>query len=254
VDNEAILSGVVTLAIVVVYGYLGWRLIQRRVSDEARLPATQFGLFWIGLAAVSLVTGVESLGAAFYPPNLALVVTGLYLQLLLICLLLWGLLGYLIYLFLGRHYLAPLTALYTVSYVLLLYAVVAADPSTVTLSSGVVSAGFANPVGGYLAALLFVVLIVPELAGALLYFTLFFRTRDRTVRFRVTLVSWSLFLWFGLTSLHFERLVGGGLASQLASSALGAVAAVAIFVAYYPPPSVRSWLGVQAVDQAGASL
>ena len=74
-DNDALVSGAAALAIALFYGLLGWRLSQRRVSSEARIPAAQFGLFWMGLAAVTLISGVESLVAAFYLPPLSAVPT-----------------------------------------------------------------------------------------------------------------------------------------------------------------------------------
>jgi hypothetical protein len=109
-------------------------------------------------------------------------------------------------------------------------------------------------VGGALAALLFVFFLVPEFAGLFLYFTLYFRTRDRTVRYRVTLVSSSLIVWFGFSSLHLERFVGQGLLSQLVATAVGAITAVVSFIAYFPPRSIQLRLGVRPYEPVAAGL
>ncbi|HEY6238459.1 MAG TPA: hypothetical protein VIZ68_04665, partial [Thermoplasmata archaeon] len=197
-DNEALISAIAGLIAVVVYLYLGWRLSRRRVSHETRLPAAQFVLFWLALALVSGIGALESLTAAFQVPSLALVVTFLYVEILLLCVLLWALVSYLVYLFTGRGYTVPISLLYGTLYVLLVYFITLSEPTNVTVTFGVVSTGFANQVSGPILSLLLLVLLAPEFVGAILYLTLYFRTRDPTVRYRVTLVSLSLIAWFGL--------------------------------------------------------
>jgi hypothetical protein len=103
-------------------------------------------------------------------------------------------------------------------------------------------------VGGSLLFALLALLIAPEFIGAVLYFTLVFRSRDPTVRYRITLVSWSIILWFGLAALNLPDRLGGGLAVQLFSRSLGVVAALVILLAYYPPRAIRERLGVTGID------
>ena len=252
-DMDALISAIASFVGVAVYLYLGWRLSRRRVSPEARLPAAQFSLFWLGLAVSSAITGVESAIATVQTPTLAIVMTLLYLDILLVCLLLWALVGYLMYLFFGRGFVIPLSVLYATLYVLLLYFITASSPSSVTVTLGTVGTTFANSVQGPVFAVLLLVLIFPEFIGAILYFTLFFRTRDPTVRYRVTLVSWSLIAWFGLGFLNVGSILGGGLAGQIFVRSLGLLAALVILSAYYPPKAIRTRWGVASVEEAVAA-
>jgi hypothetical protein len=104
-DSAALITAVASFVGAGVYLFLGWRLALRRVSAGARLPAAQFALFWLGLAAVTLGGAALSMLAVFTLPSDALVVTVVHLEILLLCAMLWGLLGYLSYLYTGRSYL-----------------------------------------------------------------------------------------------------------------------------------------------------
>lgn len=252
-DSDALISGAFALVSAGVYAFVGWRLYRRQVSPEARLPATQFGIFWLGLALVSAVQGVESLVAAFTLPSLAVALTVFYVELLLLCGILWGLVGYLTYLFTGRSYLLPISALYAVLFVLLVYSITASGPIGVTLSQGTVGLQYTTAIVGPMLAVLTAVLVLPEFIGSVLYFTLFFRTRDRTVRYRVAVVSWSLIAWFGLSLLNIGNRLGGGVAAQIFARSLGVLAGIAILLAYYPPRVWRERFGLRGIDDVAGT-
>jgi len=248
-NNEALVSGIASLVAVALYLYLGWRLSRRRVAPESRFAAAQFSLFWLGLAAVSALGGLESLMAVNQVPPLTLVVTLLYLEILLLCVVLWALVSYLLFLFTGQGFLVPISLLYAGLYVLLLYFITASDPVRVTVKLGVVGEEFANTVSGPILGVLLLVLLAPEFVGALLYFSLYFRTRDPTVRYRVTLVSWSLIGWFGLGFVDVGSALGGTLAAQIVARSIGLIAAVVILLAFYPPAPIRRRFGISAVEE-----
>ena len=191
----------------------------------------------------------ESAVAIAVLPSLAFVLTLYDLNILVTVAALWGLVGYLLYLFLGRHLLVPLSILYGSLYVLLLYYITASDPVRVSLTMGSVGLVFGNQIQGPILAVLVLLLIGPEFLGAILYFTLYFRTRDPTVRYRIALVSWSLIGWFGLSLVPIASGLGGGLAAQVLARSLGIIAALVILAAYYPPRAVRSAFGVVSVDE-----
>jgi hypothetical protein len=248
-DGDALISAVAAFLALAVYAYLGARLARRPVPTQLQLPALQFGLFWLTLGALSGLTALESLAAVVTTPPLDVVVTLLYVEVLLLCVLLWALVSYLMFLFTGWDPAIPLAAFYGAIYVLLLYYVTAAAPTGVAVTMGSVAVvTAATPAGGAVAAL-FVVLLVPEFVGALLYFTLVFRARDPTVRYRITLVSWSLLGWFGLGILNIGSLLGGGFAAALLDRSLGTIAAIVILVAYYPPQGIQRRFGVRSIAQ-----
>ena len=252
-DSELLVSGVASLVGMSIYSYLGWRLSHRAVGPATRVPALQFALFWVGLATFTAIGAVEDLVGAFQLPSLDLVVTAGYLQILILCVLLWCLVGYLLFLFLGRGFLGPLAGFYAVLYVLLVYFITASHPVAVVHSAGQVGVQYASALSGPVIGALLVLLIAPEFLGAIGYFTLFFRTRDPTIRYRIALVSWSLILWFGLGVTNVGALLGGGVAAELLARSLGVIAAVVILLAYFPPAAIRARFRVTRIDESSAA-
>jgi hypothetical protein len=253
-DLDALVAGGVACIGAGVYLFLGWRLARRPTSLAGRLPAAQFATFWLGLSAVSLTGAFLSLYATFQVPPDAVVVTALHFEVLLLCVALWGLLGYLTYLYSGKSYLVAWSVFYAAIYLGLNYLITLSEPIRVTVTAGVVGVAYAtSPFGGPVLDGLLVVLIVPEFLGAVLYFTLVFRSNEPTVRFRVTLVSWSLIVWFGLSAAGLPARLGGGLGAQLLSELIGVAAALVILVAYYPPLVLRRRFGVVSIDSLAGS-
>ncbi len=246
-DDSALVVGVTSILAVGVYGYLGFRLAERPVSAALRWPAMQFALFWLGLAGSTLLGGLLSVEATVQVPPLSLVLTFLYYDLLLVCVALWGLIGYLGFLYRGRSILVPVSLLYVLEYGLLVYYVTAGNATSVSVTAGSVNPVYSTPVTGLLVAIPILILVLPEFVAALAYFTLYFRTKDRTVRYRVTLVSWGLIAWFLFDFFDFGALFGGGLTGLLIGRLLILLAAVVVLLAFYPPASVRARLGITAI-------
>jgi hypothetical protein len=231
-----------------VYVFLGYRLLQRPVPAPVRLPAAQFALFWLGLGGTTMAEAFLNLWDAIAVPSIPLVATLLHLEILLICVALWGLLSYLAFLYTGRGYLAFWSIFYGACYLALNYLISAAAPHAVVVVNGTVSVSYANSISGPLAYALVVVLIVPEFVGAVLYLTLAFRSPDPTVRFRIVVVSGGLIAWFLFAAVGSLVAAAAGLAGALVIQFLGVLAALAILAAYYPPQFVRDRLGVHGTD------
>jgi hypothetical protein len=253
-DTSALIAGIFGVLGTVVFLFLGFRLSGRPVAPAVRLPAAQFALFWFGLAAVQLAGAILSLWAAAVVPPLSVAVTILRLEVLIICAALWGLLGYLTYLYTGRNGLLFWSIFYGVFYISLLFLISAYGPSGVSVVNGSVSVTYGSLFAGPLLIILFFALIAPEFIGAVLYFTLSFRSRDPTVRFRVTVVSWSLILWLGISTLSAELPFAGDFAADIFLHSLGWLAALAILIAYYPPRFLRERFGVSSIDSPRTPL
>jgi hypothetical protein len=248
VNNLATVVASVDVVATAIYLFLGWRFARRPVSPENRLPTLQFSLFWLGLGLVTFLGAAESAMVSVAPPSLPAVVTATYIEILLLSAALWGLVGYLIRLYTGRSFLVPLTVLYAVLYVLLVYFITASGPAGVTVTLGRVSLQFATPISGPVLGILFVILIVPEYLGAVLYFTLFFRTRDPTARYRIALVSWGLVGFFSVGTANVAARLGGSLGAVTLGALLGLVPVLVILMAYYPPRSLRKRFGITGID------
>src|SRR5688500_3496184 len=173
-----------------IYSYVGWRLSKRVISSsEARLAWASFTVWWYGLAATTLIGGFLSLFGAFGLTSLPLFVTATYLNILIICLALWGLLYYLIYLFTGnRRSLVPVTVFYMMYYVLLLYYTTASILGHVNVGRWSTTLVYRATLTGPFFVIILVFLLLPQIIGGLVYFTLYFRVSDVTQKYRVQLV------------------------------------------------------------------
>ncbi|HEV8050553.1 MAG TPA: hypothetical protein VGP88_08165 [Thermoplasmata archaeon] len=236
-------TGVANLAATPVYAYVGARLYERRVPSPARLPAAQFSIWWWGLGATGAITGAEGLVAAVGTLQLALGLTMYLVTVLADCVILWGLVGYLLYLYTGRNYLVPLSAFYAVFYVVTLYWILASGPSSISVASGKPIVVYAHVVGGPILAFVLLGLIVPELIAVVLYASLIRRTTDRTLRYRIAFVSAAIGLFF-----LFGFFAPTGSVWALVTAVVDAVSAVLALIAFFPPSAVQRVLRVRPVD------
>ncbi len=239
-----------------IYAYVGWRLSKRVISSsEARLAWGSFTVWWYGLAAITLIGGFLSLFGAFGLTSLPLFVTATYINILVICVALWGLLYYLIYLFTGnRRLLLPLAVFYIIYYILLVYYITASTPENVNVGRWNTTLAYRAPLTGPFFVLIIVLLLLPQIIGGLAYFTLYFKVPEATQKYRILLVSWSIIVWF-LSPLFA---LAGGLAQQdwwqVASRFIGLAAALTILMAYLPPRWLKQRYGILSLSdesQAG---
>ena len=246
-----LISTLFSIVSATIYGYVAARLRQRTVSDpDARLAWQLFGIWWYCLAATTLVSGILHLLGAFNILSLTPFVAFTYINILLICIALWGLLYYLIYLFTGsRRFMVPLTIFYIIYYILLVYLITASDPVRVEMTRWAVQLVYAHPLTGPFFSLALVLLVFPQILAALTYFTLFFRMREATQRYRILLVSWCIILWFGSA---FAASVAGLSREdwwQIVSRLIGLGAAIGILFAYFPPKIIRRRFGIASISE-----
>lgn len=250
IQSTLFLGALFALLAAGIYGYVGWQLSKRVVpSSDARQAWQLFSVWWYGLAASTLINGLLSLFGAFGLADLPLFLTATYINILVICVALLGLLYYLIYLFTGdRRAFLPLTIFYVAYYVLLVYYITASSPSHVDVGRWNATVAYRVPLAGPLFLIVVALLLLPQIIGGLAYFTLFFRVREATQKYRVLLVSWSIIVWFGSPLLA----LAGGLAEQdwwqLASRFIGLAAALTILMAYLPPVWLKDRYGINSLN------
>lgn len=241
------------LAAGAVYAFIGLRLAQRRVGPDAQLAATMFSAWWFGLAATTVIGAVQSLAGAFGLLSLPLAVTLMHVNLLVICIALLGLLYYLVYLFTGkRRAIVPLTLFYVLYYPLLVYFVVASDPIGVEVERWRVTLDYAQDIRGPLYVAVLLLLIAPQILGAIAYLTLYVRVKERTLRYRIALVSLSIIVWFGSALAAAFTGINQNDDWQIASRAIGLAAALTILMAYYPPGFLKRRFGLTSVSEDAA--
>ncbi len=229
------------------YLFVGYRLSARKLADpQERLAWRLFMLWWFGLAGTTLVGTVRNLLLLFGVTDPGLYSTVTYLNLLLVCVAVWGVSYYFLYLFTGNpQLLVPSLVFYGAVYVVLLYLITA--NMSATLGSGNAATNGAVSPAWVLPALF--LLIGPVLLGALSYLSLAFRIRDRTQRFRITLVSGSILVWFLGALLVMALNSRGAMGLRLLSQLLGLLAAIAVTWAYFPPMWMQRYLQVKPVQR-----
>jgi hypothetical protein len=243
-DLTLLAVGATQLVGAVVYSYVGFRIYQRRVAPPARLASAQFTIWWYGLAASGVITGladwIAAAGALTYP----LGITAYLLMILVDVGLLWGLVSYFAYVYSGRYYLLALGGFYAAFYIALLEYIFVQVPSGVTIRGGAPSVVYTVPANTGLEAFIVLALVVPEFIGVCLYLSLYRRATNVTRRYRILLVGTSLLMWllvafFTPSTSNADGLVKGG---------FEVLASVISLIAFLPPEWVRRRFGVTGID------
>ncbi len=253
-NNEALVVGISSFLAAAVYLYVGARLARRRVSPESQIPALQFALFWVGLSASTFLSSILSVIAAFRVPPFGMVVAFEYYEIVVISAALWGLVCYLYFLYTGRSGILPVTALYLLEFGLLVYYVSASVPLGVSVTYGSVDLTYVSLLAGPITIVAVLILVIPEFVAGIAYLRLYFRARDRTVRYRIALVSGGLLGWFLLDFVNVGSRSGGNLAALFLGQLLLIVAALIVLMAYYPPRFVRDRYGVAGLADPPTTL
>jgi len=253
VNFSLLIGGAVMLASAGIYYYVGDRLGRRRVNTpDVRLAWVLFVVWWHALALVTAVGGIQNIMIAIGISNLALFLTLTQLSLLATCVGLFGLLYYLIFLLSGKsRSIVPLTIFYVGYYALLSYYINLLTPIGITLGRWTATLQYQRPISGPLFSVVLILLVFPQILGSFAYFTIYFRVRDSTQKYRVLLVSVSIFLWFGSAFAGSAAGVSTFDWWQIASRLISFAAALTILAAYRPFAWIRKRLGVGSIaDEA----
>jgi hypothetical protein len=238
-----------------IYFYVG-QVLRRRRSDspDSRLAWRLFVAWWYALSAATSSGAILNLLGAFGIVGLPLFTTITIMNFLAICVALYGLVFYLLYLYTGkRGILAPLSIFYIAYYGLLVYYVQASQPISVTVQPWRATLVYQTPLHGPIFSLVLILLLFPPIVGGFAYFMLYFQVKPATQRYRILLVSWSIIIWF--LSVFFVS--SAGLSDenwwQVISRLIGLAAAFAILFAYQPPSWIKRRFGVAALieEQSG---
>lgn len=232
------------LAATALHAYVGHEVRARKPAGEAGLASALFATFWYGLAANSCALAASGGLALVGAYDRALALTLLLLRLLAICGALFGLVYYLLFLYLGNpRILWPTAAAYGGLYVLLVYVVLARVPTGVAIAEWDVALTYALPLTPGLNAAIILLLPTPVIGAAIAYGSLLFRVHDPERRYRIALITTALVAWFGIVLLGMAA-GNGRLATALPVLArlLGIAGPGLALLAYRPPAAVRARL------------
>ena len=250
INSTLLLGALFSTVQAIVFFLVGDALRRRRITTAgARLAWSFFVLWWYGLALSTFVGGVQSLLGALGTRTLPVFLTIAQLDILFICVSLFGLLYYLIFLLVGSSRpLPPLIVFYVAYYALLVYYLNSLNPTGVSAGRWTVAIQYEHAAVGPLFAVVLALLVIPQMLGSLVYFLIFFRVHDVTQKYRILLVSWSIFLWFG--SALIVSAAGFGTLDwwQIVSRVIGLAAALIILLAYQPFRWIRRRFGVASLS------
>lgn len=245
-------DGIVTISSALLYAFVGVLMLRRPAKDaDARLALALFAVWWFGLGAFAALDGTRSLLAAAgildLGPHLAIAI-GTTIALVAA---LWGLVYYLLYVYLGRRWvLVPVTLFHIALVVGVLYLVVSLGPSGVEVSDWAASIAYAEEAGGALTTGVTVAILGPALLAAFGYGSLYFQTEDRTARYRVAMVAGAFLLWFGASALATPMGISSWYWWPLVAHMIGIVATLMVIAAYLPPRALARAFGLRAVTEA----
>jgi hypothetical protein len=230
--------------------FIAARLGRRKFeSRDDQFAWTAFRIWWLGIGISTALGALRALMVASGVQSLAPYMAQSLVNTAILIVAFWGLLFYLIYLYVGRRSWAiPLGVFYALFFIgLLAYTFVVLQPTGVTIADGAATVTNANQPDPIYAIVTILLLLAPPIIAALVYFSLYFRVRENQQKYRVLLVSVSILVWFG------SPLIGWALGATsadwwtYASRVIGLLAVLVIYWAYYPPQFIQQRFKVASI-------
>lgn len=234
------------LAIAVLFLYVG-RIVQARPLEESSTRAGRlFALWWYALGTLALVQGSASVfGAAGIDdplPYILIIHVGNLIQVVA----LWSLLYYVLFVYTGRQgFFWPLAAFYGLVAAGLVYYVqnvLAEQDPSVLITAWDARLDFDLSRADPILQLLLAALILPQLGALVAYFTIVFGAAGREQRYRVLLISTSLFVWLASSYVASATTSISESFWVVAGRVLAMIAGLMVIAAFRPPSSVRAWI------------
>lgn len=244
--TDALLGGATAL----LFAYVGDLMRRRHVPNaEGRRAMLRFAVWWYGLAVFTLLGAFRAALAGFGNVDVRTHALLNDLGALPLVALLWGLVSYLAYVYTGRPTaLRVVTALHLLILLFYGYVVATLDPVSVRVETWRVPVEYAAEIPGVISGAILVTMLVPALAAAVGYGTLYFRTHDRSARYRIGMTSGAFLLWFGAAGVASLTALGAWAWWPFAARMVGLVATLMILAAYRPPAWVRGRLGIRPLE------
>lgn len=247
------MQGAFALAGAALYAWVARLVHHRNLSEEARAANTLFVTWWASFSLIYGLSGAYEIAAGLGYLDLALSVVFIDVVLVLICIALWGLLGYLVYLYTGaRRWFIPLGAGYALFGVALLYMIAWMDPIGFRDGGFGVQLAYARQPAPAVSLAVGLLLAGPIVLAAILYGTLYFRVRSPEPRYRIALVASAFLVWFGWsivsTVLRLNQKYPDSVALYAWNQAIAMLVPLVIVMAFRPPRWVRERFARRAAD------
>jgi hypothetical protein len=239
-------AAVLAVGVALVYLHVGRVLLARHGTGATGRALNLFAMWWIATAVNILLGSVSNAAAAFGWTNLALQVTYIVLQRLLLAVALVGLVYYLLVLVRGRARLRVLIGIYAAYFVYLVANVYLSEPVGVFVGGWRTDLVYARPSTGpgipELLGLLVLILPTVGLSIAALVVARRLPATETAQRNRITLVALALMVWWIVAVLAGQREALDQDWYQIFNRVLDLGMALVILAAYSPPDWLRRFV------------
>lgn len=234
VESTLALAGALTMAVALVYGYVGLRMSRHTERAGANGVAMRFfALWWLTTAANQLLGSALYLAAAFGHTDVSIQLTYLFVQRLLLAVSLVGLMYYLLFLQTGRSYLPPLAVVYGLFFAAQLYSLSARTAIGVESYGWRTDVVWATP-EPVLLRLSLLLIVIPPIVGALMMLRIYRRVQTPTRRFRVAMIGGGFVIWWIIAIIAGQASMLSVSWFQALNRIVGIAIAVGILLAYEP--------------------
>lgn len=249
--DTLVLSTLASVASAVLYLYIAVVLQRRQVSADARFARNMFALWWAVLGVLGIMGAAQVfLYRAGHLP-IWLYLTTTQVALVALFLALWALQVYLVYLYTGtKRWVLPLGVFYVAMYIAIVGLLQwAGRPEEIVDNGWQLRTLPESDLPREFGVVFIVLLLGPAMWAAGAYARLYGKTKDRTQRYRIAMLTTAILVWFGTSAVVGASSTPGevNVPWQIASKLLALAAAVAILFAYQPPGWIRRKFGIEAL-------
>lgn len=242
-DVGLVVRSLVGLATGALYFIVGRLILRREVAASERAANRLFATWWIALAILYGAVASSNLASAFGVRDLIVAVALLEALLVLICVALWGLMGFLLYVYTGTNrWLTALAVFYGLLAVGFLWLIEWMSPTGFKEPTGT-DLAFENQLGDSGSIVVGLLFSVPIFAGALAYASLAFRVRGPAPRYRIGMVAGAFLVQFGWSivsaTLGLARKYPDSVALLVVQQAIAIAVPIFVILAYRPPAWIR---------------
>lgn len=233
VSVTLVTSSILVLGVSLLYFIVGRAVLDPTAPRPERLARNAFGLWWFALAAFTAEGAMANLLATSGFGDIAIYASLEYMGLTFLFLGLAGLMYYLLYLYTGRSWVIyPISLFYGLFLLIGFYVRTLRGAAALEVGTWDVELVPVNEVDPLLISLLQGALILPLIAGVLLYFLLYFMLETRLQKQRILLVGGALLFWFGTVGIAAAVDLTEGPLWGLVSRLVALIAASVILYAF----------------------
>jgi hypothetical protein len=237
------------------FAALSWQLSRRSRDPGISLPAVAFAVAWGAFSFMALNDALRITLGVWALPTVEVYFTLARLKIFAAAIAIWGLGLYVVYLWSGtvRGWNLGLSLVAASHAFLFLYLMERRSPAGVELGPWAPGLTFANPpaLGESMTLLVFAYFFFPPVALTLLYLFVVFRLKDRTQRFRVTMVAVAVLLFHLTNAIQSRPETPRDSPVWVVIAIVNVLVGIVAYTAYQPPAWMRRLFRIEGLATRG---